>query len=317
MPAIPGEARIDRAANGLRIECTDVEKRYGANAAVSSINLDVPEGQCLALLGPNGAGKTTLFKLMLGLVCPTEGKILIGGHTPGHHAVQNLIGFLPESVAFDRASTGRETLVYLARLKGAPVCTCTVLLDDVGLTEAADHRIGTYSKGMRQRLGLAQALLGAPRLLLLDEPTSGLDPDLRRHFYGLIARLRQAGVTIVISSHALSEIETVADSFVFIRQGRTLAHGPLAALKMEADLPVRMRVSVADGDAARIAARFNGRATITHVNGRTIEIECDERRKISTVCEIADMHPSIGDLEIKPPTLEVLYEHFMRRETDL
>ena len=304
------------APAGLSISCETVEKRYGTRKVVDRISFDAPAGKCLALLGPNGAGKTTLFKLLLGLVKPSGGSIMIGGHTPGHRAIQASIGFLPESVAFDRAVTGAEMLAFLARLKGVPLDSCAKLLGDIGLADASNRRIGTYSKGMRQRLGLAQALLGAPRLMLLDEPTSGLDPELRRHFYGIITRLREAGVTIVIASHALSEIEAVADLFAIVRDGKLLANGSLDALKKNADLPVRLRVSVSDGEAPNIAAQFEDRMTVTRINGHTVELECDERRKIAAVREIAGLSPPVGDLEIVPPTLEVLYEHFTRQDAE-
>ncbi len=262
------------------------------------------------MLGPNGAGKTTLFKLLLGLLRPTAGSISIGGFPPGHPGIQTSVGFLPENVAFDRAATGAQTLSFLAKLKGAPLASCWPLLCEVGLGEAAGRRIGTYSKGMRQRLGLAQALLGRPRLMLLDEPTSGLDPDLRKQFYDIIRNLRDSGVTILIASHALGEIQAVADSFAILRQGRLLAHGALAELKARARLPVRMRISVGDGEASDIAARFTDPLTVTRVNGRQVEIECDESRKVAAVRTIAELKPPIGDLEIAPPTLEMIYEYF-------
>lgn len=299
---------------GLPIDCHKLEKSYGSHKALGGISIKIPAGSCLAVLGPNGAGKTTLFKLVLGLIKPSGGQILVGEHPAGHRLTQPAIGFLPESVAFDRAATGAETLTYLARLKGAPLNSCEKLLSDVGLGHAAQSRISTYSKGMRQRLGLAQALLGRPRLLLLDEPTSGLDPDLRRHFYAIIARLREAGTTIIIASHALSEIEAVADRFAILRAGRLLADGPLDALKASAGLPVRLRVSVPDGDAPSIAARFADRMTVSQVNGRTVEFECDESFKVAAVHEIAGLEPPVGDLEIKTPSLEVLYEYFTRQE---
>ncbi len=310
------EYTANPSLTGLPISCQQIEKNYGTRKVVDRISLELPAGKCLALLGPNGAGKTTLFKLWLGLVKPSGGQVTVGGHAPGHRPTQASIGFLPESVAFDRAATGAEMLAYLARLKGAAPDTCARLLADVGLADAAHRRIGTYSKGMRQRLGLAQALLGAPRLLLLDEPTSGLDPELRRHFYGIIKRLRDTGVTIVIASHALSEIEAVADQFAIVQGGRLLAHGALDALKARAGLPVRLRISVSDGEAPNIAAQFADRMTVTRINGRTVELECDEHRKVAAVREIAGLKPQIGDLEIEPPTLEVLYEHFTRQEAE-
>jgi len=316
MPKSASQTNVGPALkiDGLVVSCVGIEKFYGAVKALSGVTLEVPSGDCIAVLGPNGAGKTTLFKMLLGLIQPTAGTISIGGFKPGQRVVQSAIGYLPESVAFDRAATGAETLRYFARLKGVDVGTCDALFDEVGLGRAAHRRIGTYSKGMRQRLGLAQALLGDPRLMLLDEPTSGLDPELRAQFYRIIEKLRGNGVTTIIATHALSEIETVVDRFAIITHGHLQAYGRLDELKAQAGLPVRMRVSVGDGDAPSAAASVKGALRVTRVNGRHIEIECDEDRKIDAVRTLAELKPQIGDLEISQPTLDRLYEYFTQQD---
>ena len=170
-------------------------------------------GRLSALVGHNGAGKTTLIKLMLGLIRADHGAIRVLNEDPaaGEFSARRQLGYLPENVAFNAALTGRETLAFYARLKQIKPATAWPLLDRVGLMEAADRRVGTYSKGMRQRLGLAQALLGQPRVLLLDEPTTGLDPALRQTFYEILNELRDDGATILISSHALNELEDRAE----------------------------------------------------------------------------------------------------------
>ena len=153
-------------------------RRYGALTALTAVSLDGVPGECLALVGHNGAGKTTLMKLLLGLVRPSEGTVRTWAPTRlrPRATTRFQLGFLPETIAFDAAMTGREVLAFYARLKRLAPRTAEPLLERVGLAAAAGHRVGTYRKGMRQRLGLAQALLGRPRLLLLDEPTTGLDP---------------------------------------------------------------------------------------------------------------------------------------------
>jgi Cu-processing system ATP-binding protein len=168
------------------IQALGVSKRYGSQFAVRAVDLSLRAGECVALVGHNGAGKSSLIKMMLGLTTPTEGAVRLLGENPAGAAAAHLrraVGFLPENVAFHPSMTGRETLDFYARLKGEPTARNPGLLERVGLDGAAARkRVGAYSKGMRQRLGLAQALLGRPRVLFLDEPTTGLDPALRQSF---------------------------------------------------------------------------------------------------------------------------------------
>ena len=160
------------------------------------VDLQLNPGESVALVGHNGAGKTTLMKLMLGLIRPSAGYVRVLGEDPVASASvrsRNGVGFLPETIAFNASMTGAEVITFFARLKGVPKAEGRDLLARVGLSDAAGQRVGTYSKGMRQRLGLAQALLGSPRVLLLDEPTTGLDPQLRQNFYAIVSDLRDAG----------------------------------------------------------------------------------------------------------------------------
>ena len=164
----------------LTVRVADVTKRYGRIAAVTGVSFDLGKGEMVALIGHNGAGKTTLIKLMLGLIRPTSGSIEVLGDNPaaGQFAGRRRLGYLPENVSLDAALTGRETQTFYAKLKREPVAKALELLDMVGLGTAGARRVGTYSKGMRQRLGLAQALIGQPRVLLLDEPTTGLEDEI-------------------------------------------------------------------------------------------------------------------------------------------
>ena len=236
-----------------------VGKRYGGVTALTAVSLEGLPGECLALVGHNGAGKTTLMKLLLGLVRPSEGTVLTLAADPtsaAGDAARFQLGFLPETIAFDAAMTGREVLAFYARLKRLAPSTGEPLLERVGLAPAAGRRVGTYSKGMRQRLGLAQALLGRPRLLLLDEPTTGLDPALRRSFYELISELTRDGVTVLLSSHALSEMEARTDRVAILERGRLIACGSLADLRRQARLPVQVRITVPLCQTGRVAERL-------------------------------------------------------------
>ena len=200
-----------------------VTKRYGSVEAVRDASFALTPG-ATALVGHNGAGKTTLMKLMLGLIRPTSGAISVLGENPaaGQFEARRRLGYLPENVSFNAALTGRETLAFYARLKREPVARSMELLDRVGLGAAGARRVGTYSKGMRQRLGLAQALLGEPQVLLLDEPTTGLDPALRLSFYEIVQDLAQRGATVLLSSHALSELEERAERVIIMDRGRVV-----------------------------------------------------------------------------------------------
>ena len=294
-----------------------VSKRYGRKEVLHEVSLSVERGECLALVGHNGAGKTTLFKLMLGLTRASAGRILIEGEDPAGRAAvarRAAIGVLPESVAFHNAMTGREVLAFYARLKGQSPRVCDELLARFGLAEAARQRVGTYSKGMRQRLGLAQAVIGAPRLLLFDEPTSGLDPAFRQSFYELLSRQRDAGTTAIISSHALTEIEARADRVAIMNHGRLVACGSLEALRDAAKLRTRLRISVASGETGRLAEGLGAFAEIERIDEGTLELICPAKDKMELLRRITALGPSVEDVDIRPPTLEEIYRTFATGE---
>ncbi len=280
-----------------------VTKRFGEKTAVDDVTLKLNAGERVALIGHNGAGKTTLMKMILGLLPPTAGEIATLGDRPGGDHARKSIAFLPENIAFHRSMTGREVLTLFARLKSTAADQVGILLEKVGLADAADQRIRTYSKGMRQRLGLAQALLGEPQLLLLDEPTSGLDPMLRQSFYAMIDELAAKGVTVLLSSHLLTEVAEKTDRIAIMREGRLVACGPLAKLREDAALPVRIRLHVRDADRGRIAAALNGK----EVNGQTVSLTVVMADKMKTLSQIAAFGDAIEDVELIQPGLDDLY----------
>lgn len=299
------------------VQVSGVTKSYGKVRAVTDISCVFREGETIALVGHNGAGKTTLIKLLLGLIRPTAGTVRVLGDDPaaGQFEARRRLGYLPENVSFNMALTGRETLAFYARLKRVPVESTGALLERVGLGHAADRRVGTYSKGMRQRLGLAQALLGRPRVLLLDEPTTGLDPALRRSFYDIVAELRADGATVLLSSHALTELEGKADRVVIVNRGVKIADGTLEDLRRIAQLPTRIRVRLADEATARVDewARSGG---WRRVNGHYLEIDAGPGEKIAVLRDAAAPGSPVADLDVVPPTLDELYAHFLdARET--
>ena len=222
------------------IEINSLGKQYKGVAALVGVSATVPMGKVIGLLGHNGAGKSTLIKLILGLIEPTSGQVEVLGQSPwGSHAValRRRIGYLPESVAFYGNLTGTEVIDYLAKLKRAPRQQVSELLKRVGLDSAKNRRVSTYSKGMRQRLGLAQALLASPELVVLDEPTAGLDPQATRELYAILGELRAEGHSVLVSSHVLAELEPHIDSALILRQGELLAAGSVSELRRQSGLP--------------------------------------------------------------------------------
>lgn len=216
------------------IETSALRKVYGDTVAVDSLTLSVAQGEVFGFLGPNGAGKTTTIKMLLGLVHPTLGEAHVLGHGPGDPEAMRWIGFLPEHFRFHSWLTAADFLTLHGRLyglTGAQLRECIPqLLQRVGLADRVHSRLGDFSKGMSQRIGLAQALLNQPRLVFLDEPTSGLDPLGRREVRDLIRELRDAGVTVFLNSHFLSEVEAICDRMAIVKRGRVARIGSLAEL---------------------------------------------------------------------------------------
>jgi len=296
------------------VEISHVTKRYGPIDAVRDISFTLQPGQTVALVGHNGAGKTTLIKLMLGLLRPTDGKIRVLGEDPAAGGIEarRKLGYLPESVSFNTALTGHEVLAFYARLKSEPLVCIGPLLERVGLTKAADRRIGTYSKGMRQRLGLAQALIGSPRLLLLDEPTTGLDPGLRMEFYEIIGELRDRGATVVLSSHVLTELEERTERVIIVSRGHLVADGTIDELRRIAKLPAKVRFSVAHGGTERLRDLIGAAASTGTFNGHRAEFDVTPSQKIEVLRRAASAGDLIDDIDVIPPSLDELYAHFLR-----
>jgi ABC-2 type transport system ATP-binding protein len=209
------------------LEATDVRKSYGSIEALKGVSLTVGAGELVGLLGPNGAGKSTLVKVACGLVRPTGGGAMIAGSPAGSPAAHRALGYLAELFRFPEWLTADEMLGMHQRLAGSDGGgdERMRLLDAVGLGDAAFRRVGAMSKGMQQRLGIAQAMVGGPRLLLLDEPTSALDPAGRRTVRRLLEDLRGQGVAVLLNSHLLSEVELVCDRVAIIARGEVVAAG--------------------------------------------------------------------------------------------
>lgn len=298
------------------IKLTNVVKRYRSNTVLKDIDLSIGAGECVVLLGHNGAGKTTLLKLILGLISPNEGVVSVLGFDPTKDRDKLLtkgLGYLPERVSFYESMTGMEVLHFYAKLKSEPLEACAPLLDSVGLSEAKNRPVQTYSKGMKQRLGLAQALLGDPQFLLLDEPTSGLDPVLRHQVYALINKKCAEGKTVIISSHSLKEVEAQADRVVIMSEGVIIANGSLQQLYEQAKLPISIVISLANEYIEKLAEQLDDIALTVLVQEDSLLIECDMSNKILLVQRVMSFPAEINDIDIKQPKLDDIYLHFINK----
>ena len=266
-----------------------MRKAYGRQVALHDVTLRVEPGEVFGFLGPNGAGKTTAVKILTGLVHASAGEARILGRPVGEPAARRRIGYLPEHFRFQDWATGTALLDFHARLAGVPAdqrpSRIAEVLELVGLAGRGSQRIRTYSKGMTQRIGLAQALLGRPELVLLDEPTSALDPVGRREVRDLIRWLREQGVTVFLNSHLLSEVELVCDRVAIIDRGRVVREGRLADLVGSA---TALRVAVDRVDQPLLAA-LGRHGRVESVDGGTVTLVVDD----------ADVAPAVADCAVR------------------
>lgn len=300
------------------IEVRGLTKRYGAVLAVDDLSFDVRPGTVTGFLGPNGAGKSTTMRMILGLDRPTSGTALVNGR-PFAASSEPLrqIGALLDAGALHPGRTGRGHLRVAAHTHGIPERRVQEVIEQVGLAGAARRRIRGYSLGMRQRLGIAAALLGDPPVLLFDEPVNGLDLDGVRWIRALLRRLADEGRTVLVSSHLLSEMQQVADRLVVIGRGRLIADTTTEAILAGlGDARVRVRSPQADA----LAARLQGEAAVRRVDGDVLEIEGRTAADVGELAHAAGIplhHLSDVQQSLEQAYLELTgdsVEHTDRRE---
>lgn len=296
------------------VSLTEVSKSYHHIDALNSVTLKVNEGEVMGLFGHNGAGKTTFMKLILGIAIPSSGNVEVMGTQPNAQnlwAGKSKIGFLPEQVNFYEQLSGLAALTYFAKLKGYSSANAKkhalALLEQVGITHAMQRAIKTYSKGMRQRLGLAQALIGEPKLLLLDEPTVGLDPVAIKGFFETIEQLKAKGTSVIICTHVLPDVEQHIDQAVILSSGQLLAQGSLSQLQQEANLPVSINYSgISDIELNEIKLKY----AMSHNQKNTLLVP--EQEKLAVVKQLLTFE-ALTDLQLQSAGLDKIYQHYIEK----
>jgi ABC-2 type transport system ATP-binding protein len=290
------------------IRTEGLSKTYGKHAAaLVDLDLSVESGEVFGFLGPNGAGKSTTIQLLLNFIRPSAGEAYLFDAPVSDSSTRARLGYLPESVDLHDYYSGQRLLEFYAGLLGlSPTerpARATELLERVGLAEAAQQKVSTYSQGMRQRLGLAQALLGRPELLILDEPTSNLDPVARRDFRDVIVELKAAGTTVFICSHILSEVESVCDRVAILQDGRLSRSGTLKELS--AAKGSRIVARNLPGSAIEAVTTTGARLTLSEGEAT---IECDDDATREAVEEVLAAHDvEVDRIETETQSLEEIF----------
>ena len=288
----------------LVIQTRALTKRYGETiVAVDALDLGVRRGEVYGFLGPNGAGKTTTLRMLLGLVRPTSGQAAVLGAAPGSPEGLARIGAMIETPAFYPYLSGRDNLRVLARYAGVGIDRVEVVLDEVRLTDRAGDRSRTYSLGMKQRLGVAAALLKDPELLILDEPTNGLDPGGMAEMRDFIRSLGEGGRTVVLSSHLMGEVEQVADRVGVIRDGALVAEGTVEELRGRAGLKVRAEPLA---EAAQLIAALADVDEVTNVDG-LLDVTVDTSRAPAINRLLVEAGIAVSELYAHKPSLEHVF----------
>jgi len=295
------------------VSLSDAGKSYKELDALKSVTMHLNQGEVMGLFGHNGAGKTTMMKLILGVISPSRGKVEVMGMAPDSKEAwhcRSKVGYLPENVSFYEQLTGLEVLTYFAKLKGFNKKQAIDLLEQVGITHAMKRQVKTYSKGMRQRLGLAQAFIGEPKLLLLDEPTVGLDPIATRDFYQTVDQLKSNGSSVILCSHVLPGVEQHIDRAMILSTGQLLAMGTLKELRQQAALPVAIKPSGLNGS---VASDSKLNSFLTEHCPHTLMVP--EHEKLSVLKQLLS-HDGLDDLQVETANLEQVYQHFLGLHED-
>jgi ABC-2 type transport system ATP-binding protein len=302
----------------LVLEAKRLTKQYGDFVAVDSLNLNIRKGEVFGLLGPNGAGKTTTILMLLGLTEPTEGTVRVLGFDPARQplSVKARVGYMPDQVGFYDELTARENLIYIAKLNGIPRDQVRPRVEEaierVRLTKVIDQRVGTFSRGMRQRLGLADVLIKNPQFIVMDEPTQGLDPELAHEFLGMIHSLKEEGTTILLSSHLLHQVQAICDRVGLFSQGHMVLQGTVPELARKVlGGAYRIQLQV-EGPAVKLRNALERLRYVTDVkmNKGTIEIEALKDVRADAAEAVIRAGGRLQSLDVESQSLDDIYTRY-------
>jgi ABC-2 type transport system ATP-binding protein len=305
--------------NETVIQTEALTKRYGKFVAVDNLNLNIQKGEVYGLLGPNGSGKTTTILMLLGLTDPSGGKVQVLGLDPVRQplSVKARVGYLPDSVGFYDNLTARENLIYIAKLNGLsrPETRQRIeaSIEQVGLMAVIDQRVGTFSRGMRQRLGVAELLLKRPEIIIMDEPTLGLDPEAAHKFLQLIHDLQQEDITIMLSSHLLHQVQAVCDRVGLFNRGRIALEGTvpeLAQRVLKGAYRIRLQV---DGSSESVGAALRAVSGVVEVrqeNSSRLLIEAASDLRAEVASAVIHAGGQLMALDIETPSLDEIYTQY-------
>jgi len=308
----------------LVVEVQDLVKEYNGFKAVDGVTFHVAQGEIFGLLGPNGAGKTTTILMLLGMTEPTAGVVRVCGYDPNKEPleVKRITGYLPEKVGFYEDLTAKENLLYLTKLNGIPEDVAIKRIDEVlntvGLLEVKDKLVGTYSKGMKQRLGLASVLIKEPKLVILDEPTTGIDPEGTEQVLDLIRKMsREMGVSILLSSHLLYQVQQVCDRVGIMFRGKMVAQGSIEEIGRqvlgEREGVMKLTYDYINDEAL---SKLNGIEGILEkrIANNSIILKFNEERKLDIVREVVMRGFLPIEVKGREYSLEEIYIRYFREE---
>ena len=313
-------------AGEVVIRAEGLTKRYGATVAVDHIDLEVGAGEIVGILGPNGSGKTTTILMLLGLTEPTEGRAEVAGFDPLREPleVKRRVGYLPDQVGFYDALSAQDNLTYTGRLAGLSRSVIDVrfaaAIERVGLAGLGRARVGTFSQGMRQRLGLAEILMKRPSVAILDEPTTALDPHSTQEFLAMIRGLRADGTAVLLSSHHLDQVQSVCDRVALFNRGRIALAGTVTELAGRVlggghVIDVEARGAEGAGDIAALLAAVPGVVRVQPLGGERYRVDCRHELRAELARRLAPAADLVG-IQFAAPSLNEVYARYFEEARD-